>query len=107
MENNENRKFLNKLYLDPIESINTTKIKPKGYRIKGDSSKDNEKIRLLTSLPNVRINTNTTNQSQTQNQKPQNPIMGSVIIQNWETAKNIPEDIGELVHFPVLIDRNK
>ena len=48
MENNDNRKFTNKLYLDPIESINTTKlIKPKGYRIKGDSSKDNQKIKIL------------------------------------------------------------
>ena len=33
--------------------------------------------------------------------------MGSVIIQNWETSKIIPEDIGELIHFPVLIDRKK
>ena len=59
MENNENRKFINKLYLDPIESINTTKLKPKGYKIKGEPSKDNDKIKLLNSLPNLRINTNT------------------------------------------------
>ena len=39
MESNDNRIFLNKLYLDPIESINTTKLKPKGYKIKGDNSK--------------------------------------------------------------------
>ena len=107
MENNENRKFINKLYLDPIESINTTKLKPKGYKIKGEPSKDNDKIKLLNSLPNLRINTNTSNQSQPQSQRAQNPIMGSVIIQNWETSKNIPEDIGELIHFPVLIDRKK
>ena len=106
MENNDNRKFINKLYLDPIESINTTKlIKPKGYKIKGDTSKDNEKINILNSLPNLKINSLTTNQSQTQ--RPQNQLQGSVIIQNWETAKNIPEDIGDLIHFPVLIDRNK
>ena len=106
MENTENRKFVNKLYLDPIESINTTKlIKPKGYKIKGDSSKDNEKIKILNSLPNLKINAVSTNQSQSQ--RPQNQLMGSVIIQNWETAKNIPEDIGELIHFPVLMDRNK
>ena len=108
MENTDNRKFVNKLYLDPIESINTTKlIKPKGYKIKGDSSKENEKIKIMQSLPNLRINSGSTNQSQSQSQKPQNQLMGSVIIQNWETAKNIPEDIGELIHFPVLIDRNK
>ena len=33
--------------------------------------------------------------------------MGSVIIQNWETTNNIPEDIGELIHYPVIIDRKK
>ena len=100
---------INKLYLDPIESINTTKLKPKGYKIKGDNSKDSEKIKLLNSLPNLRINTNTSIQPQPQSQpqKHQNQLMGSVIIQNWETAKNVPEDIGDLIHFPVLIDRNK
>ena len=105
MENNDNRKFLSKLYLDPIESINTNKLKPKGYKIKGDTSKDNEKPNIMSSLPNLRINTNSS--QQTVPQKPSNQLMGSVIIQNWETAKNIPEDIGELIHFPVLIDRNK
>lgn len=105
MENNDNRKFLSKLYLDPIESINTNKLKPKGYKIKGDTSKDNEKPNIMSSLPNLRINTNSS--QQTIPQKPSSQLMGSVIIQNWETAKNIPEDIGDLIHFPVLIDRNK
>ena len=109
MENNDNRKFTNKLYLDPIESINTTKlIKPKGYRIKGDTSKENQQIKILNSLPSLRINTTSDSHNiPPQSQRPQNQLMGSVIIQNWETAKNIPEDIGDLIHFPVLIDRNK
>ena len=108
MENTDNRKFVNKLYLDPIESINTTKlIKPKGYKIKGDNSKENDKVKIMQSLPNLLINSSSTTQSQSQARRPQNQLMGSVIIQNWETAKNIPEDIGELIHFPVLIDRNK
>ena len=33
------------------------------------------------------------------------PTMGNVIIQNWETKKDIPSDIGELLHYPVLMDR--
>ena len=45
MENKDNIKFVNKLYLDPIESINSSRFKPKGYRIKGDSSKESDKIR--------------------------------------------------------------
>ena len=33
---------------------------------------------------------------------------GSAIIQNWETSKNISDDIrGDMLHFPVLVDRNK
>ena len=105
MESNDNRIFLNKLYLDPIESINTTKLKPKGYKIKGDNSKQEEKIEIMRSLPNLHTNQSLTQLPQSQRQ--QNQLMGSVIVQNWETAKNIPEDIGELIHFPVLIDRKK
>ena len=105
MESNDNRKFVNKLYLDPIDSINTNKLKPKGYKIKGDASKDNEKVNILASLPNVRITTNASQQVNSSTAR--NQLMGSVIVQNWETAKNIPEDIGDLIHFPVLIDRNK
>ena len=56
MESNDNRIFLNKLYLDPIESINTTKLKPKGYKIKGDNSKQEDKIDVMTSLPNLHTN---------------------------------------------------
>ena len=108
MENKDNIKFVNKLYLDPIESINSNKLKPKGYRLKGDSSKDNEKINVMKSVPNLRINTNTSQQLPSlQSQRSQNQLLGSVIVQNWETAKNIPKDIGEFIHFPVLIDRNK
>ena len=105
MENNENRTILSKLYLDPIESISNTKIKPKGYKIKGDTSKQDEKIKVLNSLPNLHSSQNQPQQPQPQRQ--QNQIMGSVIIQNWETVKNVPEDIGELIHFPVLMDRKK
>jgi hypothetical protein len=32
---------------------------------------------------------------------------GSVIIQNWNTKRNIPKDIGELINLPSLIDLRK
>jgi hypothetical protein len=85
MENNDNKKFVNKLYLDPIESINSNRLKPKGFRLKGESSKDNRKIKIMKSLPNIRINTNSSQQIQSPKNK--NQLMGSVIIQNWQTVK--------------------
>ena len=59
----------------------------------------------MRSLPN--LHTNQSMPQIPQSQRQENQLMGSVIVQNWETAKNIPEDIGELIHFPVLIDRKK
>ena len=56
MEEKTNKLFKDKLYLDPIESINSSRFKLKGYRIKGDSSKEPDKIRVLKSLPNVKTN---------------------------------------------------
>ena len=97
--NQEKKSFISKLYLDPIESLNykTSQTKSKGFRIKKDYSKANEEIHV--SLPNMGMTMNNlTNMNKTQ---------GSVIIQNWETSKNIPEDIGDMIHFPVLVDRNK
>ena len=106
MEEDKTHKiFKDKLYLDPIECINSTRLKPKGYRIKGDSSKDSEKIRVLKSLPNLSIKPIQTSKSQSKYKE--KPLLGSVIIQNWATVKNVPEDIGDLIHFPVLIDRKK
>ena len=96
--NPEKKSFVSKLYLDPIESFNfkTSHTRNKGFRIKNDQSKKNEEIQV--SLPNMGMTMNNlTNMNKTQ---------GSVIIQNWETAKNIPDDIGDMIHFPVLVDRN-
>ena len=97
--NQEKKSFVSKLYLDPIESLNykTSQIKSKGFRIKKDYSKTNEEINA--SLSNMAKTMN--------NLSSMNKTQGSVIIQNWETAKNIPEDIGEMIHFPVLVDRGK
>ena len=105
MEDKTNKIFKDKLYLDPIESINTSRFKPRGFRIKGDSSKEPDKIRILKSLPNVQIKPIQTSKSHSKYSD--KPLMGSVIIQNWATVKNVPDDIGDFIHFPVLIDRKK
>ena len=105
MEDKSNKLFKDKLYLDPIESINSSRFKPKGFRIKGDSSKESDKNRILTYLPSVQIKPIQTSKSQSK--RIEKPLLGSVIIQNWATVKNVPEDIGDLIHFPVLIDRKK
>ena len=105
MEDNSKKPFLDKLYLDPIESINSYRFKNKGFRIKGDSSKESEKKSIFKSLPNVHITPIHTSKSQSK--RLDKPLMGSVIIQNWATVKNVPDDIGDLIHFPVLIDRKK
>ena len=107
MEDKSNKIFKDKLYLDPIESINSSRFKPKGYRIKGDSSKESDKIRVFKSLPNVQIKPIQTSKSLSKRPEKERPLLGSVIIQNWATVKNVPDDIGELIHFPVLIDRKK
>ncbi len=97
--NQEKKSFISKLYLDPIESLNfkTSKSKGKGFRIKKDYSKATDDVHF--SLKNMGLTMN--------NLSSMNKTQGSVIIQNWETSKNIPEDIGEMIHFPVLVDKNK
>ena len=105
MEDKNKKLFLDKLYFDPIDSINSNRIKPKGYRIKGDISKETEKIKVFKSLPNVQIKSIQTSKSKSR--RPEKPLLGSVIIQNWATIKNVPDDIGDFIHFPVLIDRRK
>ena len=107
MEDKTIKLFKDKLYLDPIESINSSRFKLKGYRIKGDSSKEQDKIKVLKSLPNVQTNQLQISKSQSKRQIKEKPLLGSVIIQNWTTVKNVPEDIGDLINFPVLIDRKK
>ena len=34
-------------------------------------------------------------------------LNGNVIMQNWNTKTNIPNDIGEYINLPVIIDRKK
>ena len=89
MNNNE---IIDKLYLNPVLEINAHRkklnpIHPK--EVRRFSSVDK---RLLSSksVPDLFKHLN-----------------GNVIMQNWNTKKNIPNDIGELINLPALIDRKK
>ena len=86
----EKKEILNKLYIDPIESLHHTRQKSRNFHTK-EVSKDEETKDISSTVPSIRPNT----------------VMGNVILQNWETKKNIPSDIGELIHFPVMFDKNK
>ena len=80
--------FITKLYLDPIENINSGRMNPRNYRLKEETKDKNENIHTL---PNLEGNTS----------------MGSVIMQNWNTKTSIPSDIGAYLNFPTIADRNK
>ena len=105
----EKKSFMNKLYLDPIESLNRklAETKSRGFRIKTDVSKTNTEFSSgMTITPS--LNTGMTMPQMTNKRIfNMNRTQGNVIMQNWETSKNIPSDIGEFIHFPVLVDRNK
>ena len=83
--------LLSNLYFNPLDNAANNQKKEKGFHLKEDKkNKNNTDNLILKSL-----------------QKLNTPVMGSVIMQNWETKKDIPSDIGELIHYPVFIDRKK
>ena len=86
----EENKLINKLYINPLETITNNWGKTKGFRLKGELREKQETNIALRTLPSLR-----------------SPNMGNVIIQNWATKKEIPKDIGDLIHYPVLMDRTK
>ena len=86
----EQNKLVNKLYINPLETITSNWGKAKGFRLKGELQENKNANIALRTLPALR-----------------SPTMGNVIIQNWETKKDIPPDIGDLIHYPVLMDRTK
>lgn len=86
----EKNKLVNKLYINPLETITSNWGKTKGFRLKGELQENKNANIALRTLPALR-----------------SPTMGNVIIQNWETKKDIPPDIGDLIHYPVLMDRTK
>ena len=107
--NPEKKSFLNKLYLDPIESLNTklSETKSRGFRIKTDITKTNTEYSSLPTMQTGGFSPMGMTSPQGQFKKNMNRTLGNVIMQNWETSKNIPPDIGDLIHFPVLVDRRK
>ena len=89
MNNNE---ILDKLYLNPILEINEHRKKLIPIRQKEVKRFASVEKALLSSksVPDIFKGMN-----------------GTVIMQNWNTKKNIPKDIGEYVNLPSLIDRKK
>ena len=93
MSRDKNKDFINKLYINPLETITSNWGKSKGFRLKGEILEGKPDNIALRTLPNLRF--------------PGKMGNGNVIMQNWETKKDIPSDIGELIHYPVLMDRTK
>ena len=89
MNNNE---ILDKLYLNPILEINEHRKKLIPIRQKEVKRFASVEKALLSSksVPDIFKGMN-----------------GTVIMQNWNTKKNIPKDIGEYVNLPSLLDRKK
>ena len=81
--------FITKLYLDPIENIRLNKKTFKRYRLKEQGKEETD---VMKSLPNLQSNST---------------LMGSVIMQNWNTRESIPPDIGNCINYPIIIDRSK
>ena len=87
----EENKLLSNLYFNPLDNASNIQKKEKGFHLKEDKNNKNNDENLILKSP----------------KKLNSQIMGSVIMQNWETKKDIPSDIGELIHYPIFIDRKK
>ena len=87
-----NNQILDNLYLNPISEVNAHRRKLIPIRqkeVRRFSSVD-KNLSSSKSVPDLFKGLN-----------------GTVIMQNWNTKKNIPKDIGELLNLPSLIDRRK
>ena len=87
-----NNELVDKLYLNPVQEVSFHRRKLNPIRQKEMNRESTEKHSLSSckSVPDLFKGLN-----------------GTVIIQNWNTKKNIPKDIGELLNLPSLIDRKK
>ena len=97
MENNSDsncidltNKVIDKLYFKGIEGIKSQKRKLNPIKQKEFSKPEQKTLNGCKSVPDLFRGLN-----------------GTVIIQNWNTKKNIPKDIGEYLNLPSLIDRTK
>ena len=82
--------IINQLYLNPIAEINSCRKKLNPIRRKNISLSPTNRLSASKSVSDIFKNLN-----------------GSVIIQNWNTKKTIPKDIGDLINLPSLIDLRK
>ena len=82
--------LINNLYLNQIEEINLHRKKFNPIKQKNISLSPINRLSDKSSLSDIFKNLN-----------------GSVIIQNWNTKKNVPKNIGELINLPSLIDLKK
>ena len=87
-----NNEILDKLYLNPVLEVNIHRRKLNPIRQKeiNRAVSENHTLTSCKSVPDLFKGLN-----------------GTVIIQNWNTKKNIPKDIGEYINLPSLIDRKK
>ena len=86
-----NNELVDKLYLNPVQEVSMHRRKLNPIRQKEINRTSSEKhLSSCRSVPDLFKGLN-----------------GTVIIQNWNTKKNIPKDIGELLNLPSLIDRKK
>ena len=87
-----NNDIVDKLYLNPVHEVNIHRRKLNPIRQKEINRASSEKHTLSSckSVPDLFKGLN-----------------GTVIIQNWNTKKNIPKDMTEYINLPSLIDRNK
>ena len=85
----EEEDIKNKLYLNPIQEINSykKKLRPIKQKILIAS---NPSSPASQSLPDLFKGLN-----------------GSVIMQNWNTKKNVSNELGEYINYPSLIDQQK
>ena len=81
---------LNKLYLNPIVEINLNRKRLNPIKQRNISLSPTHHLTSSQSVIDLFKNLN-----------------GSVIIQNWNTKRNVPKDIGEFINLPSLIDLNK
>ena len=82
--------IMNKLYLNQVAEINLHRRKLNPIKQRNISLSPTNRLSASRSVSDIFKNLN-----------------GSVIIQNWNTKKTIPKDIGELINLPSLIDLNK
>ena len=87
-----NNQILDNLYLNPISEVNAhrRKLIPIRQKEVRRFSLVDKNLSSSKSVPDLFKGLN-----------------GTVIMQNWNTKKNIPKDIGELLNLPSLIDRRK